>query len=275
MVEHLHFAVPTLHFVMMHETWETQDNEALHSRLIAFFRVEVERRYRFDYLEAVPAIEEEGLLEGIDQQSIDQVKAFFQEVLYPTGEQRKRRDESVEAVVDILNNRVRLLALLPKMPGFLVKHGGSLVTAAQAGLEVLATFRHSIKVEQQASENIQEFLEAEGFNDESAEEIPDALLRRAFISVPRRDIEHMIEHLKTLTELGLRRGTVAATLEVLRAIRDQIASEKEAMALNYAIEVMGQLKALVQDHSREALKRFVRIAECTERHYIAELEESA
>jgi len=108
-----------------------------------------------------------------------------------------------------------------------------------------------------------------------AEEIPDALLRRAFIAVPRRDIEHMIEHMKTLTELGMRRGTVEATLEVLRAIRDLIASEKEAAALHYAVEVMEQLQALVQDRSRETLKRFVRIAEYTEHHYIAELEQSA
>ncbi|MCF7948490.1 MAG: hypothetical protein K9M94_07875 [Spirochaetia bacterium] len=258
----------------MDETYEPQDNEALQRRFISFFREEVERRYRLDYLETVPAIEEEGLLEGLDHHTIDQVKAFFQEVLYPAGEQRKRRDESVEAVVDILNNRVRLLTLLPKMPGFLVKHGGSLVTAARAGLEVLATFRHSIKVERLATENIQELREAEGLTDKPAEEIPEALLRRAFISVPRRDIEHMIGHLKTLTELGMRRGTVDATLEVLRAIRDQIASEKEAVALRYAVEVMEQLKALVQDRSRQTLKRFVRIAENTERHYIAELEQS-
>ncbi|MFO7729837.1 MAG: hypothetical protein R6V86_03635 [Spirochaetia bacterium] len=259
---------------MMHTTYEPQENEALNRRFIGFFREEVERRYRLDYLEAVPAIEEEGLLEGLDQQTIDQVKAFFQEVLYPAGEQRKRRDESVEAVVDILNNRVRLLTLLPKMPGFLIKHGGSLVTAARAGLEVLDTFRHSIKVERQATEKIQEFLEADGLTGKPAKEIPDALLLRAFISVPRRDIEHMIEHLKTLTELGMQRGTVEATLEVLRAIRDQIASEKEAVALRYAVEVIEQLKALVHEHSRETLKRFVRIAEYTERHYIAELEQS-
>lgn len=258
-----------------HKTHETRENEALHRRFIAFFRQEVERRYRLEYLEAVPAIADEGLLEGLDQQTVNQIKAFFQEVLYPAGEQRERRDESVEAVVDILNNRARLLALLPKMPGFLVKHGGSLVTAARAGLEVLATFRHSIKVEQQATENIREFRESEGLTGKPAEELPDALLRRAFIAVPHRDIEHMIEHMKTLTELGMRRGTVEATLEVLRAIRDLIASEKEAAALRYAVEVMEQLQALVQDRSRETLKRFVRIAEYTERHYIAELQQSA
>jgi hypothetical protein len=54
-----------------------------------------------------------------------------------------------------------------------------------------------------------------------------------------------------------------------------IASEKEAAALHYAVEVMEQLQALVQDRSRETLKRFVRIAEYTELHYIAELEQSA
>ncbi|MDZ7793888.1 MAG: hypothetical protein U5P10_09420 [Spirochaetia bacterium] len=222
-----------------------------------------------------PPSKKRGFWKGLDQHTVDQVKAFFQEVLYPAGEQRKRRDESVEAVVDILNNRVRLLALLPKMPGFMVKHGGSLVTAARAGLEVLATFSHSIKVEQRATENIQELREEEGLNGKPAEEIPDALLRHAFIAVPRRDIEHMIEHLKTLTELGMRRRTVEATLEVLRAIRDLIASEEEVVALHYAVEVMEQLEALVQDRSRETLKRFVRIAEYTERHYIAELEQSA
>lgn len=259
----------------MQENHTTHDNDALHRRFIAFFREEVERRYQLDYLETVPAITEEGLLEGLDQQTVDQIKAFFQEILYPAGEERERRDESVEAVVDILNNRARLLALLPKMPGFLIKHGGSLVTAARAGLEVLTTFRHSIKVERQVTENLQELCEAEGFTDKSADEIPDVLLRRAFLAVPRRDIEDMIEHMKTLTELGMRRGTVEATLEVLRAIRDLIASEKEAAALHYAVEVMEQLEALVQNRSRETLKQFVRIAEYTESHYIEELEQTA
>jgi hypothetical protein len=251
----------------MHERQKSEAERALHRRIIRFLRHEVERRYHIDYLEEVPGVKEEQLLEGIDQETIEEVKSFFQEVLYPTGEERSRRDESVEAVVEILNSRGRLMALLPRMPGFLWKHGGSLVTAARAGLEVLSTFRYSIKVEALVTENLRELCEEEGIDIEQTEEIPEELLRRAFARVPRRKTEEMIEHLKKLTELGMRQGTVDATREVLKAIRELIASEEEGDAIGYAVHVMEELDALVRERSRRELRRFVRIAELTERHY--------
>jgi hypothetical protein len=258
----------------MNDNREHADERALHRRVIVFFREEVDRRYRLEYLEAIPGIREEELLEGLDQETIDQVKSFFQEVLYPAGEERSRRDESVEAVVDILNSRGRLLALLPRMPGFVLKYGGSLVTAARAGLEVLDAFRHSMQVEREVIANLRELCKASDTELSRPEEIPDALLRRAFAELPDEQTEEMIAHLKKLTELGMRRKVVDATLEVLRAIRELIASEKEEEdAIAYAVEVMEQLDGLVRSYRRRTLKRFVWIAEYTERQYLRELAE--
>jgi hypothetical protein len=255
----------------MPDKHSNEETEQLHRMLINFFREEVERRYRMEYLRTIPAIEREGLLEEIDQEAIDAGKDFFQNVLYPSGEERQRRDESVEAVMAILGSRGRLLALLPRMPGFLVKHGGALMTASRAGLEVLAAFRQSTRVEKIAAANLRELCEQRGINPDDTGEIPRELLRRAFAMISRRQSEKMIRHLKNLTELGMRRGTVDATREVLTALRELVESEEEREALDYAIGVLSRLDHLVRSFDRRELQRFVQISEYTERHYLEEL----
>jgi hypothetical protein len=86
-----------------------------------------------------------------------------------------------------------------------------------------------------------------------------------------RDAEKMTDHLRRLTRLGMQRGTIAATQEVLSEIQKSISSKDEKEALSYALWVLDRLDAQVRAHSRELMERLLRIAELTERRYLEEI----
>ncbi len=245
--------------------------EALYQRIILFFREELERKYQIEHLREIPSISEEGLLEGIDQENIDRVKNFFGEVLYPVGEERHKRDKSVEKVMAILNNSARLMMLLPKLPGIVFRHGGALVTASRAGSAVLSAYRFSSKIEWEAAVRLKEICEEEGVQVDDSPSIPPALYRRAFSRVPREWSEKMMGHVLELSKLGMHRGTIDATKDVLSAIRKTLSSEEERQAVDHALWVLDRLETEVRAHSREMMERLLKIAQCTEDNYIEEL----
>ncbi|MFO7848613.1 MAG: hypothetical protein R6V67_01525 [Spirochaetia bacterium] len=159
--------------------------QVLYQKIIRYFREELEQRYRIEHLQEIPSIDKENLLEGVSQENIDRVKDFFGEVLYPTGEERHKRDKSVEKVVAMLNNSARLMTLLPKLPGIVFKHGGALVTAGRAGSAVLSAYRFSSKIEWEAAGRLEEICGEEGVQIDDSASIPPELFRRAFSRVPR------------------------------------------------------------------------------------------
>ncbi|MFO7848614.1 MAG: hypothetical protein R6V67_01530 [Spirochaetia bacterium] len=81
----------------------------------------------------------------------------------------------------------------------------------------------------------------------------------------------MMSHVLELTELGMHRGTVDATKDVLSAIRKTLSSEEERQAVDHALWVIERLEIEVRDHSREMMERLLKIAQLAEDHYIEEL----
>lgn len=250
---------------------ETHLKEVLQQKIIRFFREQLERRYRIEHLQEIPSVNRENLLEGINQEDIDRVKDFFGEVLYPTGEDRHKRDKSIEKVMAILNNSARLMMLLPKLPGIVFKHGGSLVTAGRAGSSVLSAYRFSAKIEWEAACKLEKICEEEEVQIDDSAAIPQALYRRAFSRVPREWPEKMMSHVLELTELGMHRGTVDATKDVLSAIRKTLSSKEEREAIDHALWVLERLEIEVRHHSREMMERLLKIAQLAEDYYIEEL----
>lgn len=250
---------------------EEEIHNILHQKTITFLRDEVDRRYRLDYLQEIPELEEKGLLEGITQEMVDRVKDFFREVLYPTGEDRETRDTSVDRIMAILNNPGRMLELLPKMPFFVFRYGGSLLTAARAGLQVIASHRLSIRIEREAVENLEDLCREEDLEITAETEIPQELFRRAFARIPERQTEEMISHLKKITRLGMQPRIIEAAKELFHEIRKSLRNDDERAAVDYAFWVMEQLESQVRDHSKELMERLLTIAEIGERYYLNEL----
>jgi hypothetical protein len=202
---------------------------------------------------------------------VDRVKDFFRDVLYPVGKDRVKRDESVDTVMAILNNPGRMLELLPVMPGFIVRYGGSLLTAARAGLQVISTHRLSVEIEREVASNLQELCEEEKIEIDEKTEIPVETFRRALARVPWEQSEAMITHLKKITRLGMQTKIIHAANELFHEIRKSLHTEDEREAVDYALWVLEQLEMQVKDHSTELMDRLITIAELTERHYLEEL----
>jgi len=254
---------------------EKNRKEILHSKIILFFREELDKRYHMEHLQEIPSIAQEGLLEGVTQEMIDRVKGFFREVLYPEGEERYKRDKSIEKVMALLNNKARLMVLLPSLPGILFRHGGALVSATQAGSSVLSAYRFSSKIEARAVENLEEICEEKEVQIEESVPIPSSMFRRAFSGVPRDWSEKMMSHLIELTKLGMHHGTVDATKEVLTQLRESLSSEEERQAIDHALWVLQRLEEEVRHHNRVTMKRLLRIIELSETQYLEDLYSTA
>jgi hypothetical protein len=255
----------------MQESNDKDVKEILHEKTILFLRDEVDRRYRLEYMQQIPALTEEEFLEGITEEMVDRVKNFFRDVLYPIGEDRKRRDEHVDRVTSMLNNPGRLMELLPRVPFFILRHGSSLVTATRAGLKVISTHRLSVRIEQEVTEHLYDVCREEELEIDEQRDIPKEVFQEALTRVPKRQAEHMVDHLKKITRLAMQPTIILASKELFHEIRKSLHTEDEQEAIDYALWVMDQLEIQVRDYDKELMKRLLTIAEVTEQHYLEEL----
>jgi hypothetical protein len=173
--------------------------------------------------------------------------------------------------MSILNNPGRMLEFLPMMPTFIFRYGGSLLTAARAGLQVISTHRLSVRIEKEVVRNLEEICRDEEIEVEEDTDMPVECFRRALARVPYRQSEDMITHLKKITRLGMQVKIIDAAKELFHEIRKSLHSENEREAVDYALWVMEQLEIQVKDHSKELMERLLTIAELTEQHYLEEL----
>jgi hypothetical protein len=254
------------------EQQKPTDSESLRPAVVAFYQAEIDRRYTLEYLRTVPAITEDGLLDTVGQNDLETFKEFFKRVLYPSGEERARRDEAVEAVTGLLNDKSRVMGLLPKAPKLLLKHGPALATARQAGLELLGGYRSASRMEDELLAEVERTAREAGYDLRDSRRIPNSVFRTAFAAIPRSIKEDVAKRVHKLSTLAIRDHVVRATRDVLSELHAAVATDDEAWALEYAMSVLDEVRELARAYDREQVKRFLRVAELLEAHYLDEME---
>lgn len=236
-----------------------------------FFHRELDRRYSPEYLERIPEVRETGLLAVLDASMIEHLKGFFKRVMYPSGEHRELRDRGMETVASILGSAGSLIALLPQLPGMLVRHGARLPEVSRAALELISAYRLSNRLERKTVDVLAELCDAEGIDVEAGDEIPEHLLRRAYATLSEEDTRRMVERTETVARLGMKRQLMYSTREITRKVKETRTDPGEREALDYVISVLGEIHDLAGAYSREQIESIVHLSVATEHYYFAEL----
>lgn len=252
-------------------TLEQRDTEIRHG-LGLFFHRELDRRYEEQYIEEIDDIRRQGLHEEIPRSHIEEIKDFFRRVLYPVGEERRYRDKAVETVSSIMGSAASILSLLPKMPGLLLRHGGRLPAISNAGLQVISGYSRAARLEEHVLESLVEIAEEEGISLTDGSPIPDSLYRRAYGSLDIEETKAMLEQTEQIVRLGMDRRLVAATIDIVEAVKTTRRDPDEQGALEYVDSILEEVYKLADQFSDQDVERIIRLTQIVEFHYFANLQ---
>jgi hypothetical protein len=252
---------------------ETRRHQLSHA-LTEFFHRELDRRYARESLEGIPELRQEGVLQAVQQERIDEIKEFFKRVMYPLGEEREARDRGVETVASILSNTSSLISLLPQLPTIILRHGGRLPAIASAGLTVVTAYRLARHTEEKVLRSLEQLCEEEDACEEG-EEVPYAFLRKAYGSLSREETHRTLEQTEKVVRLGMDKRLMEATIEIVEIVRKSREDPQEEDALGYVSSVLREVRSLAERYSRDEVEEILRLSEITEDNYFGALREEA
>lgn len=244
-------------------------------RLAEFFHHELDRRYTREQLGRIDALREESLLDQVPEAQLQRIKEFFKRVMYPVGEEREARDRGVETVEEILSSTSSLISLLPKLPGFLLRHWSRLPKIASAGLTVVSAYRLARHSEERVLRELLRLCEEEGVSPAEGDEIPYSLLRRAYGTLEEQETEKMLSRTEEVVSLGMNKPLMSSTIEIVELVRETREDPEEQDALAYVLSVLQEVHDLSEEFSREEVERILRLSEITESNYFETLREEA
>ena len=255
----------------MPSTAKIDNEQQVRREVVQLFHEELYRRYERSYLEQIDEIREQRLLEGMTQADIDRVKLFFAHVLYPTFEERLRRDHSLESVELMLRNPARLFAALPSVPRLLLKHGGSIPAALDTGHKVVEAYRLATDLEDQMVQNLGRSLKERGNDVKPPTSIDHATYARAYAATDQRKTRGLIRITEEVVGFTRHRKHIEATIEILRVFRSIASGEQEKAATDYVLGVLDEVVCIADSLPGETIRRMVSIARITETHYQQEM----
>jgi hypothetical protein len=241
----------------------------LRSSLVDFFHRELDRRYRRDYLEQIPAVREEELTSSLDDEKLERIKEFFKRVMYPAGEHRDHRDRAMEAVKSAFARVSSIVSLLPRVPGLLLRHGPRLPRVSAAAMDLITAYDLANHFERQSLAELERLCAAEGITDPG--DIPEELFRRAYAVLDAEDVDRMVTQVNRIVGLGLKRELVRTTRDVVETVQETRPSEEERRALDYIIAILDEVHHLAGSFSSTESQTALRLAEVTEAFYFDEL----
>lgn len=170
--------------------------------IIEKFREMVEKRY--DYKELSERFE---LPPVITPEVIAEVKRYFLSTIYPPAQERKELEEAFRDLAAYVKQPRKLWGLFGDMARAVFKFGRHFIAALKAGMDSLDSFLGAKKFE----ENMAAIANKNGIvppmNDE---EFEDTLYQ-----LPREDVEHFIDDVKSLFGAMINIALLAKTLGIL------------------------------------------------------------
>lgn len=163
------------------------------SEVVRLFHEDLYRRYTLTYLRSIDEIRQRDLLKGISETDIGRVKQFFAHVLYPTIDERERRDQSFGSVEVMLSNPAKLISILPSMPKLLLKYGGALRKSLDAGRKVVEAFELASEIEDELVLELLKVYRAENREFSPHTRVDRDTYQRAYTHMDQQKNRRMVE----------------------------------------------------------------------------------
>lgn len=170
--------------------------------IIEKFREMIEKRYEFKSLS-----ERFELPPNITPEVIYEVKTYFLTTIYPPAQERKELEEAFRDLADYVKQPRKMWNLFGDMARAVFKFGRHFIAALKAGMDSLDSFLGAKKFE----ENMAAIANENGIVPPmSDEDFEDTLYQ-----LPREDIEHFIEDVKSLFGAMINTVLLSKTLDIL------------------------------------------------------------
>lgn len=245
---------------------EHSNADPVRERVVAFFRHELEHRYRLTELGENEEIRREDLLDGLTQQDLDRIKDFFLDVMYPPPEERQRWDQALKTLGDMLTDPGNLVSLFPSVPRIALRYGMVFPEALRAGRDVLRAYHTSTELEAELVAQIR--AERPGAEASEIEAMTAEQLRGAYAGVSLDKARRLVGEVRRVVEHGKRRRLMEATREILSELKRHSRSERRSQAVAYVVSVVTQVEEIAEQYREDQIEKLVRIAEIVENDYL-------
>jgi hypothetical protein len=215
--------------------------------VIIGYRRNIQNRYQYDNLKKTYS-----LPETITEDTVNAIKAYFLEYVYPTVEKRKELNDAFEALDTFIKHPSKLLGILKQSLKLIFNYGKSFPKILSAGIKALKSFRTATKFENNLVQAALDNTETPPYSDTQVNNL--------ILQLSREDIDEFIDSSQTLFEIIHDETLVKNIKDVLSFLIDlmkakpKIYASEDIKAIEIGLEMITQAEVLFTKLNKEDQK---------------------
>jgi hypothetical protein len=235
--------------------------EKVLEEIIEGYRNTVSQRYQYQRIK-----DSCGLPETIDEDTVNQLRLYFLNYMYPTHDKRAELNQAFDSLEDYIKHPQKLLRILLEAAKIIFKYGRHLPKILTAGLSAMKTFKAATNFENNlVTEAIKNKIEAPYDATKIA-----ALLK--FLS--REEIEKFIESSQSLFEILHDKILIKKIKEVIQHLitamqkNTTVYSKSQIKGLEIGLEMITEGDAIFNRLTKEDQQNLVKLITDIERDHL-------
>lgn len=244
---------------------KSTENTELRFHIIEKYRQNIASRYQYETLKT------KGLPPKVNKKTVDSLRGYFLENLYPEAVQREKLDAAFANLQSYVKNPVKVFDLLGNLTTAIFRFGLHFPAAIKAGLTSLEAYTATVSYEALLTKTVA----AQGLPIP----ISDEQLLDALTVIPEKEIEKFIIDLQklffTFTNTALLNKTISILKDVVMRMKDkpELYDKTEIEGMELGLSIMTKGNDLFSQYDDEMKKIIVEFITTNERAFLAEIRE--
>lgn len=177
--------------------------EKILEEIIEGYRKTISQRYQYQKIK-----ETYGIPATIDENTVNQLREYFLNYMYPTNDKRKELNEAFDSLDDYIKHPQKLLRILLDAVKLIFRYGRHLPKILQAGLNAMKTFKDAT--------NFENNLVDEAIKNKIEAPYDLAKIDGLIKLLSRNEIDKFIESSKSLFEILHDKSLIKKIKEVIK-----------------------------------------------------------
>jgi hypothetical protein len=235
--------------------------EKVLEEIIEGYRNTVSQRYQYQRIK-----DSYGLPETIDEDTVNQLRLYFLNYMYPTHDKRSELNQAFDSLEDYIKHPQKLLRILLEAAKIIFKYGRHLPKILTAGLSAMKTFK--------AATNFENNLVAEAIKNKIEAPYDAAKISALLKLLSREEIEKFIESSQALFEILHDKILIKKIKEVIQhlitAMRKNttVYSQNQIKGLEIGLEMITEGDAIFNRLTKEDQQNLVKLITDIERDHL-------
>jgi Lhr-like helicase len=234
------------------------NREKVLEAIIEGYRNTVSQRYQYQFIK-----ETYGLPETIDEETVNQLREYFLNYMYPTYDKRTELNQAFNSLDDYIKHPQKLLSLLLEAAKLIFKYGRHLPKILQAGLSAMKTFK--------AATNFEDNLVDEALKNKITAPYNFVKINALLKLLSREEIEKFIESSQSLFEILHDKMLIKKIKEVIEYLiaamqkKPTLYSKNQIKGLEIGLEMISKGDAIFNGLSKKDQQNLVKLITDIER----------